>query len=76
MIIKKKIIIALALLFVVFAFNAPPANAKGGEYEKIVKHLKTKYQAKKVKIPFMFLARFRRQRRASGGREKFQRDFV
>ena len=58
MIIKKKIIIALALLFVVFAFNAPAANAKGGEYDKIVRHLKTKYKAKKVKIPFMFLARF------------------
>ncbi len=58
MIIKKKMILALALLFVVFVFNAPNTNAKGGEYDKIVNHLKTKYKAKKVKIPFMFLARF------------------
>ena len=56
--LRKKIIIALALLFVVFVFNAPPANAKGGEYDKIVNHLKTKYKAKKVKIPMMWLARF------------------
>ncbi len=55
--IKKKILIALFLLFVIFAFNAPQTNAKGGEYDKIVNHLKTKYQAKKVKIPMMWLAR-------------------
>ena len=58
MLIKKKIIIAIALLFLVFNFSAPTANAKGNEYKKIVGHLKTKYRAKKVKIPFMFLARF------------------
>jgi hypothetical protein len=58
MLLKKKIIIAIALLFLVFSFSAPTANAKGNEYKKIVSHLKTKYQAKKVKIPFMFLARF------------------
>ena len=54
---KKKILIATALLFLVFSFSAPAANANG-EYDKIVSHLKTKYRAKKVKIPFMFLARF------------------
>jgi hypothetical protein len=58
MLLKKKILIALALLFLVFNFSAPTANANGGEYKKIVSHLKTKYRAKKVKIPFMFLARF------------------
>lgn len=58
MFVKKKIIIALALLFLIFTFSAPAANARGGEYKKIVRHLKTKYQAKKVTIPFMWLARF------------------
>jgi hypothetical protein len=58
MIIKQKILIAATLLFLVFTFTAPTANAKGGEYKQVVKHLKTKYQAKKVKIPFVWLARF------------------
>jgi len=58
MLFKKKILITLALLLLVFTFTAPTANAKGGEYKQIVNHLKTKYRAKKVKIPFMFLARF------------------
>lgn len=55
---KKKILISIALLFLVFTFAAPPAEAKPGEYKAIVKYLKTKYQAKKVKIPFVWLARF------------------
>ena len=58
MIVQKKIVIALTLLILAFTFTAPTTNAQGGEYSKIVHHLKTKYQAKKVKIPFMFLARF------------------
>ena len=55
---NKKIFIATALLLLVFGFSAPTANANGNEYKKIVSHLKTKYRAKKIKIPFMFLARF------------------
>jgi len=58
MLFKKKILIALALLLLIFSFSAPTANANGGEYKKIVSHLKTKYRAKKVKIPLMWLARF------------------
>ena len=58
MLLKKKILIAFALLFLLFTFTAPPVNAKGGEYKQIVNHLKTKYQAKKVKIPMIWLARF------------------
>ena len=55
---QKKIIVALTLLLIAFTFSVPAANAKGGEYKKIVSHLKTKYRAKKVKIPFIWLARF------------------
>ena len=54
---RKQILIAAAFLFLAFSLTAPAANAKGGEYKQIVRHLKTKYKAKKVKIPFMFLAR-------------------
>jgi hypothetical protein len=55
---RKQILMAAAFLFLAFTFAAPAASAKGGEYKQIVRHLKTKYKAKKVKIPFMFLARF------------------
>jgi hypothetical protein len=55
---KKKILAAFAFLFLVFAFNAPRADAKPSEYKAIVKHLKSKYQAKKVRIPMLWLARF------------------
>jgi hypothetical protein len=59
MFIQKKIFIALFFSLSVFAFvGAPSASAKGGEYKAIVSHLKTKYRAKKVKIPFVWLARF------------------
>ena len=54
---KKKALLTLALsLFVLGGYL--PIQAKPGEYSQIVRHLKSKYQAKKVKIPFMFLARF------------------
>lgn len=55
---SKKILITLCFLFLVFTFAAPKTNARGNEYASIVKHLKTKYRAKKVKIPFIWLARF------------------
>lgn len=58
MLTRKKFLIALAFLTFAFTFAVPTADAKGGEYKAVVKHLKTKYQAKKVKIPFMWLARF------------------
>ncbi len=55
---KNKILVLSALLILTFAFSAPNTLANGGEYKSVVKHLKTKYQAKKVKIPLMWLARF------------------
>ena len=54
---KKKLLAVAALsLFVLFA--STPAQAKPSEYDSIVRHLKTKYKAKKINIPFMWLARF------------------
>jgi len=59
MLTRKNILIASAFLLLFFTFSASTANAKKpGEYKAIVSHLKTKYKAKKVKIPFMWLARF------------------
>lgn len=58
MLLRKNLLIALACLLLLFTFAAPDANAKGNEYKTIVKHLKTKYKAKKVSIPMMWLARF------------------
>ncbi len=59
MFIQKKIFVALFLSLSFFVFvGAPSASAKGNEYKAIVNHLKTKYRAKKVKIPFVWLARF------------------
>ena len=54
----KRFLLALTLLSAFVAFSAVPARAGGEEYEAVVKHLKTKYQAKKVKIPMVWLARF------------------
>jgi hypothetical protein len=56
---QKRVFAASALILITLALAAPAANAgKPSEYDAIVSHLKTKYQAKKVKIPFMWLARF------------------
>jgi hypothetical protein len=55
---RKNILIAAAFLLLVFTFSVPAAKANGKEYKQIVRHLKTKYQAKKVKIPLLWLARF------------------
>ncbi len=55
---RKNIIIASFILSAIVVFSAQSATAKPSEYKAIVSHLKTKYKAKKVKIPFMFLARF------------------
>lgn len=54
---KKKILAAVALLLVVFVFAPTPSAAKPNEYKAIVKHLKSKYKAKKINIPFVWLAR-------------------
>lgn len=58
MLVTKKLSVALGLLLLAFTFTALPTQAKSNEYKAIVSHLKTKYRAKKVKIPFIWLARF------------------
>lgn len=55
---KERLILASILFLLAIAFASVPAEAKPSEYDSIVSHLKTKYQAKKVKIPFLWLARF------------------
>jgi hypothetical protein len=53
----KRNIILSAVLLSVFAFAIQTANAQGKAYKEIVNHLQSNYQAKKVKIPFMWLAK-------------------
>jgi hypothetical protein len=59
---RKNILFTLGFFLLLTAFSVPAAHAKNakkpGEYKAIVSHLKTKYKAKKVKVPFMWLARF------------------
>lgn len=55
---KQLLFAATAVLFAAFSFAAPAAQAKPSEYDKVVKHLKSKYRAKKVRIPFLWLAKF------------------
>jgi hypothetical protein len=54
----KKSLMAFLLLLFAFTVFTPAMAGKPSEYKSIVRHLKTKYRAKKVKIPFMWLARF------------------
>src|SRR5437868_7880175 len=55
--IRKDILVASITLLLAFMVSAPAAAAKPDEFDVIANHLKTKYQAKKVHIPFMWLAR-------------------
>jgi hypothetical protein len=52
---KKFVPVIFALSF--FAVAVIPAQAKPSEYDLLVRHLRTKYKAKKINIPFIFLAR-------------------
>lgn len=58
MFLRKNLLIAVFLLLFSASFAATEMIAKPSEYDKIVKHLKTNYRAKKVSIPFMWLAKF------------------
>ena len=54
---KKLPLCAITLLFVFVTFAVPSVNAKGNEYDAVCDHIEKRYKAKKVKIPFMWLAR-------------------
>jgi hypothetical protein len=54
---RKLALTIFALSFIFGAANTIKLQAKPSEYDQLVRHLKTKYQAKKINIPFMFLAR-------------------
>ncbi len=55
--IHKKIFIALTFFALAFTLIVPNAEAKSNEFDAVCSHLKTKYQAKKLSIPFMWMAR-------------------
>jgi hypothetical protein len=54
---NKRLLIAISLVLFVFVSAVPVAYGKPGEFDAITNHLKTKYRAKKVSVPFMWLAR-------------------
>jgi hypothetical protein len=54
---RKFLFMASIALFSVLAFTAVPAEAKPNEFDRIAKHLKTNYKAKKISFGFMWLAR-------------------
>lgn len=54
---KKLALTIFALSFIFGAANTIKLQAKPSEYDRLVRHLKTRYQAKKINIPFIFLAR-------------------
>lgn len=55
----RKYFLPATLLFLLsLTIAAPAASAKPSEYDMIVRHLKTSYKAKKVRIPVMWFARF------------------
>lgn len=53
----KKRFLTILFASLLVAGSATLVQAKPSEYQLIVRHLKSKYQAKKVNIPFIWLAR-------------------
>jgi hypothetical protein len=54
---RRLLILVLSAIFTIGLFS-PAVSAGGNEYDAVCDHLENKYSAKKVKIPFMWLARF------------------
>jgi len=57
MIRSTRLVTMFSLLMLVFASAAPALYAKPDDFDAIKNHLKSKYDAKKVSVPFMWLAR-------------------
>lgn len=53
----KTFAVAVLLGAAIASAAAPSAFAKGNEFDKVCDHLEERYEAKKVKIPFQWLAR-------------------
>lgn len=53
----KSLFAASTVILSILAFSAIPAEAKPNEFDRIAKHLKTNYKAKKISFGFMWLAR-------------------
>jgi hypothetical protein len=58
MLLRKRIFIASLLVLFVCSIPVTAMPDRPSEYKSVVRHLKTKYRAKKVTIPFIWLARF------------------
>ena len=55
---RRRSILTVSILVIAFvAFASRPVEAKPSEFDLISQHLKRQYHAKKVHIPFMWLAR-------------------
>ena len=54
---NRRLLLVSTLMAVFLAVAAPSALAKPREHEAIAKHFNSKYAAKKVSVPFMWLAR-------------------
>jgi hypothetical protein len=58
MYLPKKLFISLFFMALGLTFLPASTAAKDKEFDALVRHLQSTYRAKKVKIPFMWLARF------------------
>lgn len=57
MLAREKLFAASFILLVGYALMPPAVNAQKSEFDAIATHIKTKYHAKKVSVPFMWLAK-------------------
>ena len=53
----KKLLLGSLLLALVFTFSVGDVQARGNEFDAVCDHIEEKYKAKKVRIPFLWLAR-------------------
>ena len=58
MLLLKRVLLTMSFLMIAFTFVAPTARAKANEFEAIVSHLQSKYQAKKLNDSALQVQRF------------------